>query len=268
MRGDFPANPIEKSGYILDFQDEFDAPTLNLDNWLPYYLPQWSSRAQTAPRYMIEDSKLVLQIEANQQPWCPEFDGDVKVSSLQTGVFSGAEGTQVGQHRFNEALLVREAQSTQRTYTPQYGYFEVRAKASALRGSLSTLWMIGFEDEPEKSGGIDMFELFGEHITPQSTQVSYGIYPWSDPHLSEEAFQDDISIDARQFHIYALEWSPTHVDFYIDNIKRRTIHQSPAYPMQFMLGTYELPIKGEMPRDYPKRFEIDYVRGYQPIRGY
>ena len=42
---------------------------------------------------------LRLLIEADQPAWCPEFDGRVRVSSLQTGVFAGPLGTMIGQHR-------------------------------------------------------------------------------------------------------------------------------------------------------------------------
>lgn len=31
---DFPANPIEKAGYKLDFSDEFNGPTLDRENGL------------------------------------------------------------------------------------------------------------------------------------------------------------------------------------------------------------------------------------------
>jgi hypothetical protein len=51
------------------------------------------------------------------------------VSSLQTGVFSGPVGSRVGQSRFNSDLVVRQAQDSARCYTPQYGLFELRAKA-------------------------------------------------------------------------------------------------------------------------------------------
>jgi len=44
--------------------------------------------------------------------------------------------------------------------------------------------------------------------------------------------------------------------------------QSPAYPLQFMLGTYELPGEYESRGEYPKNFVIDYFRGYQPENGY
>lgn len=31
---DFPANPLEKTGYILEFNDEFDGPSIDTDKWV------------------------------------------------------------------------------------------------------------------------------------------------------------------------------------------------------------------------------------------
>lgn len=265
---DFPPNPLAKPGYTLEFNDEFEAGTLNTDKWLPYYLPHWSSRAQAAPRYRLEGSNLVLQIAADQAPWCPEFDGEVKCSALQTGLFAGAVGSTQGQHRFKDACIVREAQPTQRTYTPQYGYFETRIKAVKSPRNMVALWMIGFEEIPEESGEIAIFEVFGDQITPAGSEVRYGVHPWRDSRLADEFYRETLPIDATNFHIYAVEWTPTHIDFYVDNVKRRTIYQSPSYPMQFMLTLYEFPGDDAEPAEYPRQFTIDYFRGYQLDGGY
>jgi hypothetical protein len=91
----------------LLFADDFDEPFLNLENWFPYYLPHWSSQERTRARYQIQDSYLRLSVDNDQQPWCPEFDGDVKVSNLQTGHWSGPAGSPQGQHRFRSGLVVR-----------------------------------------------------------------------------------------------------------------------------------------------------------------
>ena len=104
---DVPANPIDKPGYILEWNDEFDGPKLDTDKWVPYYLPQWSSRERSRPRYALRDGVLVLQITEDQEPWCPEFDGDVKASVIQTGSFAGPVGSQLGQLRFNDQVVVR-----------------------------------------------------------------------------------------------------------------------------------------------------------------
>ncbi len=268
MDKDFPPNPIDKSGYILEFHDAFNEDKIDLNKWIPYYLPHWSSREQSAPRYSFQDSCLVLQIDEDQQPWCPEFDGDVKCSSIQTGLFAGEVGSKIGQHRFNEACRVRETQTNQQTYTPQYGYFETRMKVDLSKNNLAALWMIGFEEIPEESGEITIFEVFGDQLKEHTSEVRYGIKPLNDPKLTDVFYHDELNIDARNFHIYAIEWTPTYIDFYIDNIKLKTVNQSPDYPMQFMLNIYEFSSDTVNENSYPKQFIIDYFRAYQPVSGY
>jgi hypothetical protein len=34
---DFPANPLDKAGYILEFHDEFEGSALDTSKWLPFY---------------------------------------------------------------------------------------------------------------------------------------------------------------------------------------------------------------------------------------
>lgn len=269
---EFPANPPEKPGYRLEFHDEFDGETLDTRKWLMFYLPHWSSRARSRPNYVIENGCLVLQITSDQQPWCPEFDGGVKCSSIQTGEFAGPPGSPFGQHRFNPACTVRQDQENIRLYTPQYGYFEMRARGVNSPGNHVALWMIGFEDVPEHSGEIAVFEIMGSTVTPVSSQVGHGVRRWGDPNLIDEFYEEFFPIDATQFHVYAVEWTPDRLDFYIDNRKIKSSRQSPDYPMQFMLSIYELPSNGEgeqgQSAGYPKQFVIDYFRAYQPIGGY
>jgi hypothetical protein len=264
---DFPPNPIGKPGYILEWNDEFDGPELDTSKWVPYYLPHWSSREQSKPRYSFREGMLILRIDQGQEPWCPEFDGGVKASCIQTGLFAGPVGSQNGQLRFNEHVVVREAQTKVQLYTPQYGYFECRAKCLDTPGNHVSLYMIGYEDTPEKCGEINMFEIFGKDVGASSAIVGYGIHPWRDPKLKDEFYQDPLEIDATKFHIYAHEWAPAYVDFYVDNQKIRRIHQSPGYPMQFMLSIYELP-GDDREAAYPKEFMLDYIRAYRPAVGY
>lgn len=259
----FSATQIEKFNYLPVFQDEFDSSALNTNNWIPYYLPQWSSREKSRPRYKIENGSLLLTIEEDQQPWCPEFNGDVRVSSLQTGLFSGPLHSKIGQHRFSPDCVVRQEQANKKMYTPRYGYFEIRCRGRIGVNNVMALWMIGYEDLPQRSGEICIVEIKGKNIQNDSTIVGYGIHPFSDPDLKDQFYEDRFAIRPNDFHIYGAEWSPSHVDFYIDNVKTRTISQSPNYPMQFMLNIYELPDSTGKNNTYPALFEIDYVRGYK-----
>jgi hypothetical protein len=251
--------------YILDFSDDFNSKKLNTKKWLPFYLPQWSSRKKSKPNYKLKDSCLVLQITEDQQPWCPEFNGEVKCSSIQTGVFAGKLGSSIGQHKFNSACVVREEQKNRFTYLPKYGYFEIRMKALAVPSVVVALWMIGYEDKPHRNAEICIVEIKGSSIKKKKSVIGYGIHKFNDPKLKEAFFEEEFAIDAKQFHVYAAEWTKEKVSFFIDGKLIRQIKQAPMYPMQLMLGIYELPVKQKAKDDklYPKEFVVDYVRGHR-----
>jgi len=253
--------------FELDFEDTFDADRLDLSRWIPHYLPHWSSRAQSAARYEIEDGCLRLLIAADQEPWCPDLDGDIRVSSLQTGIFAGPVGSTVGQHRFNPKAVVTEAQENTRLYTPQYGRIELRAKASADPTTMVALWLIGYEDVPERSAEICVCEIFGRNVGLQSAAVGMGVHPFGDSRIADDFAAVELPIDAREFHVYAAEWTPDGVAFFVDGELARTVDQAPDYPMQLMLNIYEFPDRPDGARPaaaYPKQFVVDYVRGFRP----
>jgi Glycosyl hydrolases family 16 len=209
---------------------------------------------------------LRLLIEADQEPWCPEYDGDVRVSSLQTGLFAGPVGSTVGQHRFNPESVVREAQENVRLYTPQYGRIELRASAVDDPWAMVALWLIGYEDEPNRSAEICVCEIFGRDVGPDEASVGMGVHPFGDPRIVDDFAAETLPIDACEFHVYAAEWTRDQVAFFADGKLVKTVAQSPAYPMQLMLGIYEFPPANgseRPPAAYPKAFLVDYVRGYR-----
>ena len=253
--------------FELEFEDTFDGEELDRSRWLPYYLPHWSSRERAAARYEVGGGVLRLLIEDDQPPWCPELDGDIRVSSLQTALFSGPLGSSVGQHRFHAAAAVREEQQNVSLYLPHYGRIELRAKASADPRTMVALWMIGYGDAPEHSAEICVCEIFGSDVGEDQVAVGMGVHPFDDPQIVDEFSQEGIPIDARDFHVYAAEWTPQNVVFFVDGDEVKTVGQSPSYPMQLMLGIYEFPATSgdDSTMPYPKEFVVDYVRGYRLI---
>jgi hypothetical protein len=261
-----PSELLDRTGYELVVEDTFEGPSLMESLWVPYYLPQWSTGEASAARYELVDGTLRLLIEADQAPWCPEHDGWLRVSSLQTGVFAGPVGSPIGQHRFAEGLVVREAQENRSLYAPTYGLFEVRSKALADPANMVALWMIGYEEEPRHSGEILVMEIFGRDVREASATVGMGVRPHQDPALVDAFEQVPVAIDVREFHTYSAEWTPDHVAHYVDDRLVKVVRQSIAYPMQFMLSLYEFADGPEPPSPagaYPKAFIVDWFRGYR-----
>jgi Glycosyl hydrolases family 16 len=243
---------------VIDVEETFAGP-LEAGLWLPYYLPQWSSRERSAARYVLADGALRLRIEADQAPWCPELDGELRVSSLQTGVFAGPLGSAVGQHRFHPRAVVREEQRPQRLCTPLHGRVEVRAKALDDPYAMAAFWLIGYEDEPDRCGEICVCEIFGRDVRPDRAAVGMGVRAFADPRLRDDFAAVELPIDVREAHVYAADWRPGRVDFLVDGELVRTVGQAPDYPMQLMLGIYELPGGERPPTAYPKELVVERV---------
>jgi hypothetical protein len=231
------------TAWRLVIDERFAGPDVDPSVWLPYYLPHWSSRERAAARYSVGEDGLTLRIDPDQEPWNPEMDPGVRVSSLQTGVFAGPLGSSIGQHHFRADLRVHEEQAPAPLFTPTYGRFEVRLAANGDADMLMTLWMIGFEDELERSGEICVVEAFGRDAGDRESAVRMGIHPFGDPALHEEFEAIRVPIDTRVAHDYAVEWLPAGVSWFVDGAVVKRSSQSPGYPMQFMLGLYELPIR-------------------------
>jgi hypothetical protein len=264
-RHDPPAE-IDRTGYELEREDTFEASTLDPSLWLPRYLSHWSSRDASAARFSLDGDYLRLRIDADQQPWCPEFDGWLRVSSIQTGAFAGPVGSRIGQQHFAPGMIVREAQPNVALYTPTYGLFELRARGLDDPANMVALWMIGYEDEPERSGEILIMEIFGRDVDRDFARIGMGVRPHGDPALVDAFSQERVSIDVRDFHTYAGEWTPTWIAFYVDDQLIKVVRQSIAYPMQFMLGIYEFaegPEPASPPERYPKEFVVDWFRAWR-----
>jgi hypothetical protein len=244
----------------LSLTDDFDAPDLDTDVWIPHYLPQWSSRAESAATYEIAGSELRLTVPPEQGLWCPGDHDPLKVSGVQSGVFSGPVGTTIGQQPVHEGALVREFQPTRWGWTPHYGRLEVRARMDLSPRSMAAVWMVGLEDEPERCGEICIFEVFGDALERGSAAVGMGVHPFRDPALTEEWDAPRVAIDVSEHHVYTADWQPGRVALLIDGEHVKTVNQAPGYPMQMMVAVFDFPDKPG-PADHVPELAVDSVRG-------
>jgi hypothetical protein len=256
--------PVDRTGYELAFDEDFAAPELDPSRWVAHYLPHWTTPERSAARYDLRPGLLRLRIDADQPAWRPE-DGDMRVSNLQTGSFSGPPGSSIGQHRHRPDLLVRTAQPTRRLYTPSSGLVEAVLRASPDPCCMLAFWLVGFEEEsPEASGEICVAELFGHAVGPERSRARIGVKAHNDPRLRQDMQDVELGLDATEWHTYGAQWTPESIRFFVDGQTVRTVDQRIDYPLQLMVDFFEFPEGGDRdPAAYPKVGEVRAVRGYR-----
>ena len=264
--------PVDKPGYRLIFQDEFDGETLDDSRWVPQYLSSWAQKPELAePTYIMENGLMRLQIFAETQPWCPEYDGETVVSGFTTGDRNAL-------HNWNGTNAVRNPVEMQATHLNQYGYYEIRAKGQSGSARHAAWWLLGFEDVPGESAEIDIFEILGNI----SHKVPVNFHAWNDPDAPDGG---GFSYTNRQmdfheeFHIYGFNWiegggqgeAPDKMEFYVDGVKTGERNVNIDYPVLQLFSLYEKRAGGWtgiwLPKPYPNTFDIDYVRVYKLVPG-
>lgn len=266
--GDFPANPLDKEGYVLDFSEEFNGDSLDSTKWTDYYLPHWTSNPENAKaNYRFENGCLVEYITKDQQAWSPEHDGTVKSSAIMSFDKSWI-------HNFS-GTTENNDRNTWYGYKTKYGYFEIRAKlADCGGGGHQAWWMVGMQEDTnnwfdsKQTGEIDILETF--YSTPDAWRIA--AYGWNDPNFQTSWYlsQDPVPSGSptEEFHVYAMEWTPTRLNFYYDNQLFKTIYDSPDYDMGMILNIYTDAGSGVHNDVWPKEWAIDYVRVWKPENGY
>ncbi len=168
----------------------------------------------------------------------------------------------------------------------KYGYFEIRFKVNGLlalsggpppfnnyNGYAPSFWM--FNTTPQLPWSeIDVYE-----IDAQTGKFTNNIHVHADPaNTSNGASNDAIPIgyepyiDVSQWHKASVHWTPSYIDFYLDDsFMRRSIQDTSQYliPMPMIIGNDPAPLNFCLPIDpantpFPVKYELDYVRVFQP----
>ena len=261
--GDPAGARLDRTGFELEFDEDFTREALDPQRWIAHYLPQWTTPERSAARYELRPGLLRLRIDADQPAW-RVADGEMRVSNLQTGTFSGPVGSPAGQHRHRADLTVVTAQPTRRLYAPSGGLAEATMRAAADPTCLLAFWLVGFEASPDECGEICVAELFGHRIGPERSHVRVGVKAHHDPRLRTDMEELALDLDATDWHTYSAEWNSERIRFFIDDRLVRTVHQRIAYPLQLMVDLFEFPAAAERdPADYPKLGEVKAVRGHR-----
>jgi beta-glucanase (GH16 family) len=163
----------------------------------------------------------------------------------------------------------------------RYGRFEVRAKVPTGRGFWPAFWLLPTDDVYgtwAASGEIDVLEVVGHEPQRVHGTLHYG-GTWPANNSSSASFVlPGGSTFADDFHVFAAEWEPGQVRWYVDGVQyaARSAWWSAGgpYPAPFDQRFHvllNLAVGGDWPGAptaatvFPQAFEVDYVRVYQDL---
>ena len=246
-----------RTGWTLTWSDEFDGPdgsAVDVAKWIQETggngwgndeLEYYTNRVENAH---LKSGNLVIRIFAEK--------------------YTGADGVS---RNYTSARL-----KTLGRFSQQYGRFEARIKIPHGQGIWPAFWMMGDNIEKDgwpNGGEIDVMENIGKepslvHGTIHGPGYSgangigapYGL-------AGDKPFADD-------FHVYAVEWEPEVIRFYVDDHLYET--RTPADLPKGAKWVYDHPffillncaVGGGWPGSpdqttaFPQEMLVDYVRVY------
>lgn len=105
-------------------------------------------------------------------------------------------------------------------FAKKYGRFEIRAKLPTGKGIWPAIWLLPEDDKKygawAASGEIDLMEARGQEPNKVLGTLHYGSHWPANAHSGADyVFPEGQSI--ADFHVYALEWEPGEIRWYVDD---------------------------------------------------
>lgn len=160
-----------------------------------------------------------------------------------------------------------------------YGYFEIKCSLPIHKGSFPAFWLYGGSDNYYNE--IDIFEYsWGiPNTNHKYNQFTCGIYCDNYHNVivsyaREEPFLPGASADLRQPHVFACEWMPDRVTWYVDGTivnecteYEKIPHHAMALKVNYAIDNYAVPSNGPQ-MNQPIWFDgdemtVDYIKVYQ-----
>ena len=221
--------------------DEFEGETLDTDKWMPKHM-HWTGRQPAffnPENVEVSDGKLHLTMRRQEVP---------------------EELRDRGYHDYSSACVhAREK--------VKYGYFEVKADPMDSAGSSSFWFRAPGRDVITE---IDVYEIGGrapgfERLVNMNLHVvdrtgderkhwSCG-GKWHAPW--------DLAAD---YHVYALEWTPERIKYYVDGVVVRSVPNTHwKDPLYMIFDSETMPDWFGMPEDedLPSTYHVEYVRAWK-----
>jgi beta-glucanase (GH16 family) len=252
-----PAAPVPNTqlldGYDLVFGDEFNDSALDGTKWNTSYL--WGSELiiNSEEQYYVDT---VNDPEFGFNPFT--FDGNnLTINSIPTP--SELAGKSLNQPYLSGVITSYDA------FKFTYGHIEMRAKVPFGRGYWPAFWLLNayyVDDMPE----IDIMEFIGHN--QDAVYHTYHYYD-SEGQLRSTHSEASPGVDyTEDFHTYSVEWKPSTLIFYIDNIEvHRVIDPKVSRQEMYVIANTALggwwPGSPDNTTSFPGEYIIDYIRVYQ-----
>jgi beta-glucanase (GH16 family) len=257
------------------------AQTSSSQSALAKWTLTWSDEFNAADGIAVDSSKWVLETGGggwgnneleyytNRAQNSFQHGGNLVIKVLDEK-YTGADGVT---RNYTSARL-----KTLGKFSQAYGRFEARIKIPRGQGIWPAFWMLG--DDIDKAawpacGEIDIMENIGKEPSIVHGTIHGPGYSGDNGIGSPYSLPKDEKF-AEAFHIYAVEWEPQAIRFYVDDhlYGARTPAEIPkgakwAYDHPFFL-LLNVAVGGSWPGNpdtttvFPQTMLVDYVRVYQP----
>lgn len=166
--------------------------------------------------------------------------------------------------------------TTERTASWLYGRIEVRAKLPSGRGVWPAIWMLGINRRQvgwPRCGEIDIMEYVG--FEPDTIHANIHTEAYNHVKKTGKGARIRVEKPYADFHVYALEWTPEQLDFFVDERNYFTYINEKTGPavwpfdqpfyliLNVAIGGSWGGQKGIDDTIFPQRMEVDYVRVFQ-----
>lgn len=189
----------------LVWHDEFDGTAIKPEKWWTY-TPCWNAACPTGC-----DNCLEARVELDELRLFPNGsiyeDDNVFVSDGTVKIMADRQR--------GHSWMGKTADYTAGTLHSKmwflFGRFEARVRIPNTQGIWSSFWTWG-NGADGKATEIDLFEYFGGSRTKQIQ----GVINWGGPGIRQTYKADQNTPNAYEWHIYAVEWDPYVIRFFLD----------------------------------------------------
>ena len=243
-----PPQPTGLPGWTLVWQDEFQASTLNADNWTRCGRgkPDWKNTMADDPQLLrIENGALQLRGVKN------DTDKADPAPYLTAGLTSKGK------------------------YSFKYGKVQIRARFKSAQGAWPALWMLGSEKGWPANGEIDLMEHL--NFDDKAYQTVHSEYTVRIDKTNTPKKNGKAKINRDDWNTYGCEWDADSIAFTVNGRPAFTYPRVPDFgekqwpfnqPFYFILS---MQIGGKWvnrsgpsnPDHYPVWMDVDWVRVYK-----